>query len=125
MCILGQTWGMHKPYSRDLRERALRQLDAGRPVHEIADLFSVHRTTLLRWRQRLAMGELEPRPRPGRTPKIGPAEQLRLIAQVQAAPDATLREHCTAWEAATGVAVSEATMCRALQKVRWTLKKRA
>jgi transposase len=115
---------MHKAYSRDLRERALVQLDAGRPVHEVAALFGVHRTTLLRWRQRRERGELAPRPRAGRTPKIGPAERPRLLAQVRAAPDATLREHCTAWEAATGVAVSAATMCRALKKVRWTLKKR-
>jgi len=113
-----------KQYSRDLRERALRQVDAGRPVGEVAQLFGVHRTTLLRWRQRRELGELAPRPRPGRTPKIGRAQQPRLVAQVQAAPDATLLEHCAAWERATGVAVSEATMCRALQKLGWSLKKR-
>jgi transposase len=116
---------MKRPRSRDLRERALGQLDAGRPVAEVAALFGVHRATLARWRQRRALGELEPRPRPGRAPAIGPAARPRLVAQVQAAPDATLREHCAAWEASAGVAVSEATMCRALQKVRWTLKKRA
>ncbi len=32
-----------------LRERALRQVDAGRLVGEVAQLFGVHRTTLLRW----------------------------------------------------------------------------
>ncbi len=39
-----------KQYSSDLRERALRQVDAGRPAGEVATLFGVHRTTLLRWR---------------------------------------------------------------------------
>jgi transposase len=115
---------MHKPYSRDLQERALTQLDAGRAVHEVAELFGVHRTTLLRWRQRRAAGTLAPRPKPGRTPKIGRSDHPRLIAQVQTIPDATLREHCDAWHAATGMLVSEPTMCRALRKVRWTLKKR-
>jgi transposase len=116
---------MRKPYSGDLRGRALGLLDAGHPVGEVAALFGVHRTTLLRWRQRRALGELTPRPRPGRTPKIGRAEQPRLVAQVQAAPDATLAEHCATWLASTGVAVSEATMCRALKRARWPLKKRA
>jgi transposase len=115
---------MRKPYSRDLRERARRQLDAGRPVGEVGALFGVHRTTLLRWRQRRALGEVGPRPRAGRAPIIGPGDYPRLVAQVEAAPDATLAEHCAAWLAATGVAVSAATMCRALRKARWTLKKR-
>ena len=115
---------MHKPYARDLRERALQRLDAGDRVHEVATMFAVHRTTLLRWRQRRTLGELAPRPRTGRPPKIGPAEHARLITQVQTTPDATLRAHGTAWERTTGTAVSEATMCRALRKLRWSLNKR-
>lgn len=114
-----------KQYSGDLRERALRQVDAGRPVGEVADLFGVHRTTLLRWRRRRDRGELGPRPRPGRTPKIGRAQQPALLAQVRAMPDATLAEHRAAWAAASGVAVSQATMCRALKRLGWSLKKRA
>src|SRR5262245_14517716 len=100
-----------KQYSRDLRERALRQVDAGRPVGEVASLFGVHRTTLLRWRQRRELGEVAPRSRPGRSPKIGPAQQPQLLAQVAARPDATLAEHCAGWAAATGASVSEAPMC--------------
>jgi len=113
-----------KQSSVDLRERALRLLDAGRPAGEVAALFGVHRTTLLRWRRRREAGELGPRSRPGRTPKIGRPHQPRLEAQVRARPDATLAEHCAAWAQATGVAVSEATMCRALQRLGWPLKKR-
>jgi transposase len=113
-----------KQYSGDLRERALRQVDAGRPVGEVATLFGVHRTTLLRWRRRREHGEVAPRPRPGRTPAIGPDRQPALRAQVRATPDATLAEHCAAWERATGTAVSVATMCRALRRLGWPLKKR-
>jgi transposase len=113
-----------KQSSRDLRERALRPVDAGRPVGEVAQLFGVHRTTLLRWRQRRDLGELAPRSRPGRTPAIGRAQQPALLAQVTARPDATLAEHCAAWAAGTGVVVSAATMCRALRRLGWPLKKR-
>jgi transposase len=113
-----------KQYSSDLRERALRQVDAGRPAGEVAALFGVHRTTLLRWRQRRELGESAPRPRPGRTPAIGRAQQPALLAQVGAHPDATLAEHCATWATATGVTVSESTMCRALRRLGWPLKKR-
>jgi len=122
-CVLGDTRWV-KQYSSDLRERALRQVDAGRPVGEVAALFGVHRTTLLRWRQRRELGETAPRARPGRTPAIGRAQQSALLAQVTARPDATLAEHCAAWAAETGVAVSESTMCRALRRLGWPLKKR-
>jgi transposase len=116
---------MQRPRSRDLRDQALRQLDAGRPVAEVAALFGVHRSTLARWRQDRAAGLDGPRLRRPRPAKIGAADRPRLVAQVQAHPDATLREHGAAWEAATGIAVSEATMCRALRKAGLTLKKRA
>lgn len=113
-----------KQYSGDLRERALRQVDAGRPVGEVALLFGVHRTTLLRWRWQRDRGEAGPRPRPGRRPTIGPAQHPALLAQVRAMPDATLAEHCAAWAATAGVAISAATMCRALKRLGWSLKKR-
>jgi transposase len=113
---------MPRPRSRDLRDQALRQRDAGRPVAEVATVFGVHRTTLARWRQQRAAGIDGPRPRRPRPAKIARTDQPRLIAQVQAAPDATLREHCVAWEAVTGVAVSEATMGRTLKRAGWPLK---
>jgi transposase len=46
-----------------------------------------------------------------------------LQAQVAAAPDATLAQHCARWEAAQGVRVSVATMSRALRRLGITLKK--
>jgi transposase len=115
---------MQRPRSRDLRDQALRQLDAGRPVAEVAAVFGVHRSTLARWRQQRRAGLDGPRPRRPRAGKIARTEQPRLIAQVQATPDATLREHCATWDATTGVAVSEATMCRTLKRAGWPLKKR-
>src|SRR5829696_4971420 len=114
-----------KQSSSDLRERARRHVAAGRPVREIAAFVGVHRTTLLRWRWQRERGELGPRPRPGRTPVIGRAQPPALLAQVQATPDATLAEHCAVWADTAGVTVSVATMRRALQRLGWSLNKRA
>ena len=115
-----------KTYSVDFRERALALVDGGRSLAEVADLLGVGRATLKRWRQRRrATGGVAPSPRPGRPPRIGPYQRTQLAAQVRAAPDATLAEHCATWEAATGVPVSPATMCRALQRLGLGLKKSA
>src|SRR5262245_28979253 len=114
-----------KQYSADLRERLLRAVDAGLPQAEAARLFGVGTTTLKRWqRQRRETGTLAPKPRPGRTPLIGAELRSALEAQVRAAPDATLGEHCATWERERGVRVSEATMSRALRRLGWPLKKR-
>jgi transposase len=113
-----------KQYSVDLRERLLRAIDAGLAVAEAARLFGVGESTIRRWRrQRLATGDLAPKPRPGRSPRVGPEQRPALEAQVRAAPDATLAEHCAAWEAAQGVRLSTATMSRALRRLGWPLKK--
>ena len=62
-------------------------------------------------------------PRPGRSRRIGREAEAALVAQVRAAPDATLAEHCATWAASTGVGVSPATMSRALGRAGWPLKK--
>ena len=114
-----------KQYSADLRERLLRAIDAGLGQAEAARLFGVGTSTIKRWkRQRREFGTLAPKARPGRPPLLGPAHRAALEAQVRAAPDATLAEHCATWEAARGVRVSEATMSRALRRIGWPLKKR-
>lgn len=115
-----------KQYSADLRERLLGAIDAGLPQAEAARLFGVHPSTIKRWRQRQrATGTVAAQPRPGRRRRIDGAAATALAAQVAAHPDATLREHCATWAAATGVRVSEATMCRTLQRIDQPRKKRA
>jgi transposase len=115
---------MKRQRSVDLRERSLVALDAGRPAAEVAQLFGVSRRTLRRWRQQRAAGQVAPKPRPGRPRRIGAGEEAALAGQVRARPDATLAEHCDAWAAARGVRVSPATMCRALARLGFPLKKR-
>jgi transposase len=113
-----------KQYSADLRERLLGAIDVGLPQAEAARFFGVGESSIKRWRaRRQATGSLAASPRPGRTRRIGREAEAALLAQVQATPDATLAEHCATWAAATGVAVSESTMSRALRRAGWPLKK--
>jgi transposase len=113
-----------KQYSADLRERLLGAIDAGLPQAEAARLFGVGLSTITRWRQRRHQtGSVTASPRPGRRRRIGRDAKATLVAQVQAAPDATLAEPCAAWGAKTGVDVSVATMSRALRRAGWPLKK--
>jgi transposase len=115
-----------KAYSLDLRERIVRAVDDGMAKSQAARLFGVSRSTIKRYvRQRRQIGSLAPQPRPGGPPPlIGPAQRETLRAQVAAAPDATLADHCAAWERTQGVRVSVATMRRALARLNWTVKKR-
>lgn len=115
-----------RTYSVDFRERALALLVGGRSLAEVADLLGVGQATLKRWRCRQRQtGSVAPTPRPGRPPRISPYQHAQLIAQVKATPDATLPEHCAAWEATTGTRLSPATMCRVLQRLDLGLKKNA
>ena len=114
-----------KQYRADFRDRLLRALDAGLARAEAARAFGVSERSIQRWqRRRRETGGAAPAPRPGRPPRIDPAGSLRLAAQLEGAPDATLAEHCDRWAAATGVRVSPATMSRAVRRLGWTRKKR-
>ena len=113
-----------KQYSADLRERLLGAIDAGLPQAEAARLFGVGLSTIKRWRQRHRQtGSVAASPRSGRSRRIAREAEPALVAQVRAAPDATLSEHCAQWAAITGVWVSPATMSRALGRAGWPLKK--
>ncbi len=113
-----------KQYSADLRERLLGAIDAGLPLAEGARLFGVCPSTIRRWRQRQRQtGSVAARPRPGRTPRIGPALAAALQAQVAAFPDATLAQHCASWETAHGARLSVATLSRVIRRLGITVKK--
>ena len=113
-----------KQYSADLRERLLRAIDAGFPQAEAARLFGVSLSTIKRWRRRRQeTGGVGASPRPGRRRRVARDAEPALVAQVRAAPDATLAEHCARWEEITGVPLSRATMSRALRRAGWLLKK--
>ncbi len=114
-----------KAYSADLRQRIVQAVEAGCSQPVVADRFTVSLTSVKRFvRQWRATGSLAPQPRPGRPRAIPRAADAVLVAQFAADPDATFATYCERWEAATGVRVSQSTMCRAQQRVGWTRKKR-
>jgi transposase len=113
-----------KAYSLDLRERIVQAVDGGQSAREVAERFAVGVTTVRRFVQRAAAADLAPRVSPGRPRMIDPELTLRLTAQLEAHPDATLAEHCQRWAAEQGVRLSPATLSRAITRLGWTRKKR-
>ena len=116
-----------KAYSLDLRQRIVAAvLDRGLHPRVVAERFGVGLTTVKRYIQLAEADALSPKARPGRsrTRRIRPEHHDALWTQLAAHRDATLAEHCRLWQAAQGVAVSEATMSRAIKRLGWTRKKR-
>src|SRR6476469_4055333 len=114
-----------KPYSQDLRERVVKAVDEGLSRSEIVKLFSVSEVTIKRYlRLRRETGSLAPKKIPGCPPRKVGALQKGLQPQLEAHPDATLEEHCRLWEAQTGVKVSISKMSHAIQRLKWTRKKK-
>jgi transposase len=113
-----------RAYSTDLRERIVRAVANGRPQREAARTFGVGINTVKRYLVRQEQtGSLERRPIPGGVRRIDRDQEAILLARWEAAPDATLAEHCAWWAEHQGQEVSVATMCRALQRLGWTPKK--
>ena len=113
-----------RAYSSDLRERIVRAVDQGRSQREAARLFSVGVSSVKRYLQQQAQtGSLARRPIPGGVRRIGLEQEAALDAQVAAALEATVAEHCTRWEAEQGQQVSRSTMGRAIRRLGWTRKK--
>lgn len=112
---------MPRAYSVDLRERSLQALASGRSVTEVASIFDVSRSSLARWRRKVATtGSLVPGRPSGRRRCLTPDQEQAVARQVQATPDATLDELC----ATSPVPVSRATMGRTVQRLGLRRKKR-
>lgn len=114
-----------RAYSLDLRERIVRAVAGGMPQAVAAAQFGVGRATVERYVARQRTGTLAPRRSPGRPARIGREAAAALRAQVTAAPDATLAEHCAQWAREQGASVSVTTMHRAIARLGWTRKKRS
>jgi transposase len=119
---------MPKPYSVDLRERAVAAYDAGRLQTEVAQRFKISLASLKRWlAQRRADQSLAPKTyRPGPRGAFGTPEALAALEdQLQADPDGRVLDHCQRWQARTGQAVSLWAVHRACRALDWTHKKKA
>jgi transposase len=114
-----------RAYSTDLRERIVRVVADGQPMREAARRFGVSVSAVKRYVvQQQETGSLERKPIPGGPRKIGREQEAILRERLEAAPDATVREHCAWWADQTGQELSEATMWRAIRRLGFTHKKR-
>lgn len=115
-----------KPYSQDLRQRVLAQVQAGEQTQAaIATTFKVSLSTVEKWlRRKRATGKTTPLP-----PAHGPTRALKdcatiIRAAVKSQPDLTLQELCAHVAQSAKVTVSPSTMCRALHQLNLPRKKR-
>jgi transposase len=108
------------PYSRDLRDRVLRDSDAGLSSKEAAAKYHVSRSWVNRLRQRRReRGEVAPRKQTRwRTPVLAP-HLPQLVSLIQEQPDRTLAE----LRAALGTTACLATIWRTVKQIGFTLKK--
>ena len=114
-----------RAYSSDLKERLVRAVAEGQPMREAARRFGVAVTTVKRAVvQQRETGSLARKPIPGGPRRIRPEQEAVLRARWEAAPDATVLEHCAWWAEHTGQELSEVTMWRAIRRLGWTHKKR-
>lgn len=116
---------MSRPYSDDLRSRAVAAVDAGRSCHEVAKLFQVGVSSVIRWvdRQRRT-GSFSPRPMGGsRGYRIEGDHRTWLLERIVAKPDLTLEEMRREL-AGRGLKVGYGTVWRFCEREQQTLKKR-
>ena len=114
-------------YSIDLRERIVEAVERRiGSKRQIADVFGVHESFIYKLlRQKRERGDIAPLPHGGGAPaKLSGDQRHQLSALVAATPDATLEELCGQMRRRARVAVSRSTLCRGLQALGWSRKKR-
>jgi transposase len=117
-----------KAYPLELRQRIVEAVDQQRgTIAEIAEWFSVSERYVYSLLQlRRTSGELAPRPHGGGAPaKLDEAMRLQLAELTAEFPDATLDELRQLLRRRCRLQVCLNTVWRALQRLDWTLKKRA
>ena len=111
-------------YSLVLREKIVESVKKGVPKAETARRFGVDRATVKRYCKQLdGRGTLEPRKALGRAPKLDEKARKLLLEDLQQRPWATHSQRAEFLYAVSGLRVSEATVCRALRRVRRSRKK--
>jgi transposase len=93
-------------------------------MREAARRFGVAVTTVKRAVvQQLETGSLARKPIPSCPRRIGKDQEASLRARLEAAPDATVLEHCAWWAEHHGQRLSVTTMWRAIRRLGWTHNK--
>ena len=111
-------------YSLDLREKIVESVKKGVPKAETARRFGINRATVKRYCKQLdERGTLEPRKAPGKIPKLDEKAMKLLVEDLEERPWATHSQRAQFLFALSGVRVSEATVCRAVGRLRRSRKK--
>lgn len=117
---------MIKPYSLDMRERAVALLDEGDSSTEVAEVLGVSDSWVRKMRlRREALGHLEPGTPPGKSQMLSEAQREQLCCLALDRPDATLEELREAAVRTMKVEMSISTISRRLIEMGMTRKKRA
>lgn len=114
-------------YSVDLRKRIVDAVERGVGTkRQIAKLFGVHESFIYKLlRQKRERGDIAPLPHGGgASAKLTEQGLLTLTDLVAETPDATLQELSKQMQQRAGVEVSQSTICRGLQALDLTLKKK-
>jgi len=113
---------MSRPYSEDLRLRAVAAVDAGLSRHKAAALFSVGVSSVIRWCQlRQTTGTVRARPMGGRRrTKLDPQRDW-ILARIDQEPSLAIEE-LRAELAERGVRVAHGTLWTFLDKEKLTFK---
>ena len=114
---------MSRPYSEDLRVRAVAAVDGGLSRHKAAAQFSVGVSSVIRWCQRKqATGEVKAKPMGGsRGSKLDP-QRTWILARIAEAPSLGIEE-LRAELAERGVKVAHGTLWAFLDREKLTFKK--
>jgi transposase len=113
-----------RPYSLDLREKIVESVKKGVSKAETARRFGVDRATVKRYCKRLdEHGTLEARKAPGKAPKLDQKATELLLGDLRERPWVTHSQRAEFLFAMSGVRVSEATVCRAVGRLRRSRKK--
>lgn len=118
---------MGKAYSIDLRERLVREVEAGESRRGAAGQFDVAPSTAVRLYARYQeSGSVEPKKqgRPAGSGKLGPHKDF-IIDRVKRAPDVTMPELARLLEAERGVKVDPSNVSKFLCAAGYTYKKSA
>ncbi len=115
-----------RPYSDDIRLRIIETIQANELSQpEIAEQFSVSLPFVEKlWHRFRTTGSYQAKPHAGGAKRLLKADEKLIREMVKARPDLTLEELCERVSTTTGKrAVTAATMCVELQRLKLPLKK--
>jgi len=116
---------MSRPYSEDLRLRAVAAVDGGLSRRSAAARYSVGVSSVIRWCQRKnETGQVSAKPMGGKVKPKLLAQREWILDRIAAEPSLTLEE-LRAELAARGVAVATSTVFKFLKREKLSFKKNA